>query len=99
MKTKIFYGILTENPDKIQIQEFEGTETVDEKGGRAVRFKDNDGNYFMQRFTDFNTVFYTPNYRYVVSNDDAKAEATLKQYIADRDKRLQAMQKSSKPNQ
>ncbi len=93
MKTKIFYGILTENPDKIQIQEFEGTETVDEKGGRAIRFKDNDGNYFLQKFADFNTVFYTPNYRYVVSNDDAKAESVLKQYIADRDKKLASMQK------
>lgn len=96
MKVKVFYGILTENPDKIQIQEFDGVETTDDKGSRAVRFKDNEGNFFMQKYADFNTVFYTPNYRYVVSNDDAKAESVLKQYIADRDKKLVAMRKVSK---
>lgn len=93
MKMKIYYGILTENPDKISVQEFDGEEAVDEKGSRAIRFKDNDGNYFLQRFTDFNTVFYTPTYRYVVSNDDAKAESVLKQYIADRDKKLESLKK------
>lgn len=91
MKVKVFYAILTENPDKIQVQEFDGFETVDDKGGRAVQFKDNDGNTFMQRYADFNTVFYTPNYRYVVSNDDTKAESVLKQYIVDRDKKLASL--------
>lgn len=95
MKTKIFYAILTE-PDKIQIQEFDGVEVTDDKGSRAVQFKDNDGNTFMQRYVDFNTVFYTPNYRYVVSNDDTKAESVLKQYIVDRDKKLAAMRKVNK---
>ena len=50
----------------------------------------------MQKYADFNTVFYTPNYRYVVSNDDAKAESVLKQYIADRDKKLATMLKVNK---